>query len=400
MANETITAAGGFLACGVASGVKRSGKLDMGLISCPAGATAAAVFTTNKVVSAAVTVCREHVRKGKVYGVVVNSGNANACTGYKGIDDAISMCKTTGRQLGVESGDVLVASTGIIGKQLPMKKITGGIRRAAGKLSASRRAGLNFAEAIMTTDTRAKQAVRKVRISGRDITIAGTVKGAGMIGPNMATTICVITTDVAIRKPLLQRSLRDAIGQSLNKLTVDGHQSTNDTAMILASGAADNPPIAGRCPRYRKLAKALGDLCEDLVRQMALDAEGATRVFKVVVKGAASKADAAKGARAVANYDLVKCAVHGGDPNWGRIICAVGSCGVKLKPEKLSCRIGDITVFRNGGPIRFDSRKASKVISRRFHSITIDLGAGKFTDFCYGCDLSKEYVTINADYHT
>ncbi len=400
MANKTITAAGGFLACGVASGVKRSGKLDLGLISCPGGAIAAAVFTTNKVVSAAVTVCREHVRKGKVYGVVVNSGNANACTGCKGIDDAISMCKTTGRQLGVESGDVLVASTGIIGQQLPMKKITGGISAAMGRLSSSAQAGLDFAKAIMTTDTRPKQAVRKVRISGREITIAGTVKGAGMIGPNMATTICIITTDVAIRKPLLQRALRGAIGQSLNNLTVDGHQSTNDTAMILASGAADNPPIAGRCPRYRKFSKALDDLCEDLVRQMALDAEGATRVFKVVVKGAASKTDAAKAAHAVAGYDLVKCAVHGGDPNWGRIICAVGSCGAKLKPEKLSCRIGDISVFRNGKPVRFDFKKASKVISRLFHSITIDLGAGKFTDFCYGCDLSKEYVTINADYHT
>ena len=400
MANGTITAAKGFLAAGVACGIKRSGKPDVGVIHCPAGATAAAVFTTNRIVSAAVQVCREHVKRGNVYGVVVNSGNANACTGKKGFADAIGMCKTTAGQLGVDSGDILVASTGVIGEMLPVSKITAGIRRAMGKLSASRRAGLGFAKAIMTTDTRPKQAVRKVRISGREITIAGTVKGAGMIGPNMATTICVITTDVAIRKPLLQRALRDAIGQSLNKLTVDGHQSTNDTAMILASGAADNPPIAGRCPRYRKLAKALGDLCEDLVMQMALDAEGATRVFQVVVKGAASKADAAKAARAVADYDLVKCAVHGGDPNWGRIICAVGSCGVKLKPEKLSCKIGDISVFRNGKPVKFDARKASKVISRRFHSITVDLGAGKFTDFCYGCDLSKEYVTINADYHT
>ena len=400
MANGTITAAKGFLAAGVACGVKRSGKPDMGVIHCPGGATAAAVFTTNRIVSAAVEVCREHVKRGKVYGVVVNSGNANACTGKKGLSDAIGMCQTTAGQLGVAGGDILVASTGIIGEALPMKKITAGIEKAAAKLSARARGGASFARAIMTTDTRAKQAVRKVRISGREITIAGTVKGAGMIGPNMATTICVITTDVAIRKPLLQRALRDAIGGSLNKLTVDGHQSTNDTAMILASGAAENPPITGECPRYRKLAKALGDLCEDLVMQMALDAEGATRVFKVVVKGAASKSDAAKAARAVADYDLVKCAVHGGDPNWGRIICAVGSCGAKLKPEKLSCKIGDISVFRNGKPAKFDTKKASKAISRRFGSITVDLGAGKSADFCYGCDLSKEYVAINADYHT
>lgn len=400
MANESITAAKGFLAAGVVSGVKRSGKLDLGLISCPGGATGAAVFTTNRVVSASVTVCREHVRKGKVYGVVVNSGNANACTGKKGLEDAIAMCKTVGGQLGVDAGDILVASTGIIGEMLPMKKITAGIKEASGQLSSSARAGLGFARAIMTTDMRPKQAVRKVVISGREVTIAGTTKGAGMIGPNMATTISVITTDCAIRKPLLQRALRGAIGQSLNKLTVDGHQSTNDTAMILASGAADNKAIISECPRYKKFAKALGELCEDMARQLALDAEGATRMFKVVVNGAASKRDAARAARAVADYDLVKCAVHGGDPNWGRIICAVGSCGVKLNPEKLSCRIGDISVFTNGGPIKFDAKRVGETICQEYHIITIGLGAGKFSDFCYGCDLSKGYVTINADYHT
>jgi len=364
MANETITAAKGFLAAGVACGIKKSGKLDLGVIHCPAGATAAAVFTTNRIVSASVQVCREHVRRGKVYGVVVNSGNANACTGKRGFADAVCICRTTADNLGSDSGDILVASTGIIGERLPVRKITAGIRQATAQLSASGRAGRDFAAAIMTTDTR------------------------------------VITTDVAIRKPLLQRALRDAIGRSLNKLTVDGHQSTNDTAMILASGAADNPPITSRCPRYRKLAKALGDLCEDLVRQMALDAEGATRMFKVLVKGAASKADAAKAARAVADYDLVKCAVHGADPNWGRIVCAVGSCGVKLNPDKVYCKIGEITVFRNGRPIKFDTDKAINIIRGKYHCITIGLGAGKFTDFCYGCDLTKEYVTINADYHT
>jgi len=400
MANETITAAKGFLAAGVACGIKKSGKLDLGVIHCPAGATAAAVFTTNRIVSASVQVCREHVRRGKVYGVVVNSGNANACTGKRGFADAVCICRTTADNLGSDSGDILIASTGIIGERLPVRKITAGIRQATAQLSASGRAGRDFAAAIMTTDTRPKQALRTLTLSGREITIAGTAKGAGMIGPNMATTICVITTDVAIRKPLLQRALRDAIGRSLNKLTVDGHQSTNDTAMILASGAADNPPITSRCPRYRKLAKALGDLCEDLVRQMALDAEGATRMFKVLVKGAASKADAAKAARAVADYDLVKCAVHGADPNWGRIVCAVGSCGVKLNPDKVYCKIGEITVFRNGRPIKFDTDKAINIIRGKYHCITIGLGAGKFTDFCYGCDLTKEYVTINADYHT
>jgi glutamate N-acetyltransferase/amino-acid N-acetyltransferase len=252
----------------------------------------------------------------------------------------------------------------------------------------------------MTTDTRCKQASKTININGAKITIAGTAKGAGMVGPNMATTLCFITTDVVITKPLLQNALKDAVGNSLNKLTVDGHQSTNDTAIILASGLAGNKPITNAGPQYKKFASALAELCTDLARQMALDAEGATRMFTVIVNGASSKADAAKAARAVANYDLVKCAIHGGDPNWGRIICAVGSCGVKINPNKLSCSIGNITVFKNGQPVKFDPKKASKIISQKEHTITINLGAGKFSDFCFGCDLSKEYVTINADYHT
>ena len=401
MINKTITASKGFLAGGVACGVKKSGNFDLGLIVCPSGAKGAAVFTTNRIVSAAVTVSKEHIKSGTISAVVVNSGNANACTGGQGIKNAIAMCAETATR--VDAGDphlVLVASTGIIGEQLPIKKITGGISKGAAKLSNSAKAGLDFARAIMTTDTKPKQAVRRLEMSGARVTIAGAIKGAGMIGPNMATTLCFITTDGAITKPLLARALRDAIGNSVNKLTVDGHQSTNDTAIILASGLAGNRPIVSQCPRYKKFAKALADLCDDLARQMALDAEGATRMFKVVVKGAATKAEAAKAARAVADYPLVKCAIHGGDPNWGRIICAVGSVGVKLNPGKLSCRLGDVTVFRNGAPAKFDPKKASKVISQTEHTITIDLGTGKSTDFCYGCDLSKEYVAINADYHT
>jgi glutamate N-acetyltransferase/amino-acid N-acetyltransferase len=221
-----------------------------------------------------------------------------------------------------------------------------------------------------------------------------------MIGPNMATTLLFITTDASISKPLLTRALREAVGNSLNKLTVDGHQSTNDTALLLASGLAGNRTITNRGADYAKFAKALTDLCTDLARQMALDAEGATRMFKVVVKGAASKAEAARATRAVADYPLVKCAVHGGDPNWGRIVCAVGSSGVKLNPQKLSCKLDDLYVFRNGAPARFDEAKAAGIVSQREHTITVDLGAGSRSDFCFGCDLSAEYVRINADYHT
>jgi len=400
MANNTITAAKGFLAAGVHCGIKQSGKPDLALLVCPDGATAAAVFTTNKIVAAPVTICKKHVKSSKVYAVVINSGNANACTGSAGIKNAIAICNKVAGELNANPHSVLIASTGIIGKQLPIRKVTAGITKAAKQLRNGQRAGLDFAKAIMTTDTKCKQAVRRFEISGKKVTIAATAKGAGMIGPNMATTITVITTDIAITKLLLVRALKAAVGVSLNKLTVDGHQSTNDTAMILASGTAGNRPVTSPCPRYRKFAKALTEVCADLTRQMALDAEGATRMFTVVVKGAATKADACRAARAVADYDLVKCAVHGADPNWGRIICAVGSCGAKLNPKKLTCRIGDITVFRNGQPVKFNTKKASKVISRTGHTITIDSGAGKSTDFCFGCDLSADYVKINADYHT
>ena len=388
------------MSTGVHCGIKKSGKADLALLVCPTGAKAAAVFTTNKIVSAAVEVSRKHIKSPEICAVIVNSGNANTCTGQGGIKNAITMCSATAKRIEVDPHNVLIASTGIIGKQLPIQKVTAGIAKAVAKLSASAAAGLDFANAIMTTDTKPKQAVRRVEISGKKITIAGAVKGAGMIAPNMATTLCFITTDAAITKPLLARALKTAIGNSLNRLTVDGHQSTNDTAIILTSGLAGNRPIVSRCPRYKKFTRALADLCEDLVKQMALDAEGATRMFKVVVKGAATKADAARASRAIADYPLVKCAVSGGDPNWGRIICAVGSAGVKLNPNKLSCKLGDVTVFKNGAPKKFDAKRASKIVSQTEHTITVDLGIGKQSDFCYGCDMSTEYVTINADYHT
>jgi glutamate N-acetyltransferase/amino-acid N-acetyltransferase len=400
MSNNTITAPKGFLAAGLHCGIKQSGKNDLGLIICPGGAKAAAVFTTNKIVSAAVQISKKHIKETNILAIVVNSGNANACTGKTGIKNAINMCSETARFIEENPHSVLVASTGIIGEQLPMRKISTGISKAASKLSSTPAAGLDFTRAIMTTDTKEKQAVRRIEISGKKVTIAGTVKGSGMIAPNMATTLMFITTDVAITKVLLGKSLKAAIGNSLNKLTIDGHQSTNDTAMILASGSAGNRPVVSQCPRYKKFSTALADLCDDLARQMALDAEGATRMFKVVVKGAATQNDAAKACRAIADYPLVKCAIHGGDPNWGRIICAVGSASVKLNPNKLSCKIGPVTVYRNGGPTKFDPEKVSHIISQIEHTITVDLGAGNKSDFCYGCDLSAEYVRINADYHT
>ena len=400
MANNTITSPKGFLAAGLYCGIKKSGRPDLALLVCPAGAKAAAVFTTNKITAASVQVSKHHIKSRQIYAVIVNSGNANACTGEIGIKNAIKMCAETSKQIEVDPHEVIVASTGIIGEQLPIAKITKGISKAVGKLSASPQAGTDFAEAILTTDNEPKTACRKIEISGKTVTITGAVKGAGMIAPNMATTLLFITTDAAITRPLLAKALKTAIGSSLNKLTIDGCQSTNDTAIILASAAAGNRPITTACPGYGKFTKAILYLCDDLTRQMALDAEGATRMFKVVVTGAASGADAAKAARAIADYPLVKCAVHGADANWGRIIVAAGSAGVKINPAKLSCRLDNIIVFKNGSPGKFDVTKANKIVSQKMHTITVDLGAGKQSDFCYGCDLSAEYVKINAHYHT
>jgi len=400
MKNQTITAPKGFLAAGLHCGIKTGGKPDLALLHCPTGAQAAAVFTTNKIVSAAVSVCREHIQSARICGAVLNSGNANACTGARGLADAKKMCQKAAALLKAKTEQVLIASTGIIGHPLPIAAVRQGIDKAASSLSSSASAGMNFARAILTTDTKVKNACRTITLNGKTVTLAGTVKGAGMIGPNMATTLCVLTTDAAIRKPLLARALRQAIDQSLNRLTVDGHQSTNDTAMILASGLAGNQPIQKQGTAFRRFQETLIDLCRDLARQMALDAEGATRMFTVQIEQAATRQQARLAARAVANYDLVKCAVHGADPNWGRIICAVGSSGVQLNPQKLTCQIGKIPVFRNGKPVRFDPKKVSRIIAGKEHTITVYLGAGQFSDFCMGCDLSPEYIRINADYHT
>ena len=401
MANDSITAAQGFKAAGIRCGIKQSGNLDLGLISCPTGAKAAAVFTTNRITSPAVEVCRDHATGSRrIKAVIANSGNANACTGRSGRKDALAMCREAALHLGGQMEQVLLASTGVIGEPLPMSNVRQGIGVAARALSHSAQAGLQFARAIMTTDTRPKQAVRRFRASGRDITVAGTIKGAGMIGPNMATTLCFLTTDLAMHQSLLARALRTAVGASLNRLTVDGHQSTNDTTILLASGLAGNKPSTAQQPAYRRWVHALVSLCDDLTRQMALDAEGATRMFKVVVTGAASQREAARAARAVADYDLVKCAVHGADPNWGRILCAIGSAGVTLRLDRLSCKLDKLTVFRRGAPCKFDIKEARRIISRKEHTISIALGVGPYRDFCYGVDLSQEYVAINADYHT
>ncbi len=401
MKNTTVTAPKGFLAAGISCGIKISGKKDIGFIACPTGAKAAGVFTTNKVVSAAVTVCKQHIKTGNAEAIVANAGIANACTGKLGLKNAEAMCQTAAQLIDAKANQVLIASTGIIGHQLPMDKISRGIILAAAQLSSSQKTGNDFAQAIMTTDTRCKQAFRTIVIGSAKISIAGTAKGAGMVGPNMATTLCFITTDVDITKPLLQKALKDAVGNSLNKLTVDGHQSTNDTAIILASGLAGNKPIAKADSQYNKFAAALAALTTDLAKQMALDAEGATRMFTIVVNGAASKTDAAKAARAVANYDLVKCAIHGGDPNWGRIIAAVGYSPATVVEEKVDIGYSApgsrniLWSLKRGQPTKATFTTLCAAVAPKEFDLHINLNLGRAGALMYAADLTEEYVEFN-----
>ncbi len=400
MSNSTLTAPKGFRVAAVKAGIKASGNPDLGLIVADQPCTAAAVFTTNRVQSPAVRLSREHVRNGRAQAVFVNAGNANTCTGKQGARDTLEIATRVAGGLDLAVKDVLVCSTGIIGHFLPMENVRGGIDAALKKLTASAAMGGRLAKAIMTTDTKPKSAVRRVKLGGKTVTLAGIVKGAGMIDPNMATMLAFITTDAAIRVPLLRRALKDAVNLTFNKLSIDKHRSTSDTASVLASGLARNKTIAQSGAAYRVFADALWSLCDDLARQMAADAEGATCTVKVIVTGAATKADANRAVRTIVDSPLVRSAFHGADPNWGRIVSAVGFSGARFREEKLTCKIAGTAVYRNGRPVRFDARALSKKMKDKSWIVELDLGVGKHEDFCYTCDLSEEYVTINADYHT
>ena len=435
----------GFRAAAVYAGIKSKHTPDVGLLVCTAPApTAAAVFTTNKVVAAPVKVGREHVARtnGRLRAVVVNAGNANACTGRRGERDARTMCRLAADVAGCAAEEVLPSSTGIIGHLMPMEKVERGIIDAGQFLGDSLEHALRFADAILTTDTRRKAAAVEVKLGRQVVTVAGVCKGSGMIGPRMAldglaggagrgkgasgsgtrnsgsmnrpgrtargaglstagltgnatgratggapstsrprrgshaTMLAYLTTDAAVPAPLLRRIMGATSDATFNAVTVDDHTSTNDTAVLLASGAS-GAKVAPETPEYRKFAAAVTEVCRSLAYQIAADGEGATKVVVVTVKGAASGADARAMARAIANSPLVKCAMHGNDPNWGRIVSAAGLAGVPFDAEKVSASLG-----------------APEVRAE----LTCRLGHEDAT--CWTCDLSKEYVTINADYHT
>ncbi len=392
----------GFRAAGVYTGIKRRHTNDVGLLICDSPASAAALFTTNKVFAAPVKIGRQHVASGKLRGVVLNSGNANACTGKQGEKDALRMCDLAAKVANAGRTDFLPSSTGIIGHHLPMEKVEHGILEASKNLGNSAEHALAFNDAILTTDTKRKVAAVQLKVGKNRIVLAGISKGAGMIGPRLgppqATMLAYLTTDAQVAPTLLKKLMQQAADLSFNSVTIDDHASTNDTALILASGASG---VRITSPRDTKLfADALVDVCESLAYQIAADGEGATKVICIKVDKAKSDADAKAIARAIANSPLVKCAMNGNDPNWGRIVSAAGMAGVAFNPDKCALKLSATPVFRKGTPVAFNPKLVSESLKSPevWVHLTCNLGSGAAT--IWTCDLSKEYVTINADYHT
>lgn len=398
-----ITTPRGFRAAGGTCGIKESGQPDLMMIAAERPASAAGVFTSNKVKGAPVVVSMNHLRRPMIQGVVCNSGNANVGTGKQGLADAKLMCKTASKSIGAKPSQVLVCSTGIIGVPLPMELITKGIDRLGRRLVRSTATNRKVAKAILTTDLVTKQAFRRLRIGNSSVNLAGIAKGSGMIAPNMATMLAFITTDAAVTPKMLRQALRKAAQCSFNRICVDMDQSTSDSAIVLASGAAKHKPIDRRSKRFDQFQDALSELCRDLAHQIVQDGEGATRVFRVVVCGARSVRDADLVGKTVVGSPLVKTAVHGADPNWGRIIAAAGRSGAAFDPLRICLSIGDQQILRAAQPIeltRSDLRNLTRAMRQPEVTFILDLRAGKHRAEWLGCDLSKQYVTINADYTT
>ncbi len=396
-----VLAAKGFRAGAVSCGLKRGRKLDLGLIAADSPAAAAAVFTKNSFASPAVHWSRRVARRGKAQAIVVNAGNANACTGKRGYSDARRMAELAAKLTRARPGHVFVASTGIIGHPLDMAKVRDGIEHAAQELGTGRVAAGRISRAIMTTDKRPKAAAARCKVGGVPVVVGGIAKGSGMISPDMATMLCFLTTDAAIKPKPLAQALERAVGASFNRITVDGDSSTNDTVAIMASGAAGNKPIAGAGPReYAAFERLLCEVTQTLALDIVRDGEGATKLIRVNVSRAASKKAAERVARTIANSPLVKTAIYGGDPNWGRIICAVGYSGVPVDTNRVRLKIGGITVFERGSAKRVRQSALKRAVQRNDVTISVELGTGSAGVSVWTCDLSHEYVTINSQYHT
>ena len=388
----------GFLANGIDVGIKDDGGKDLSLIFSEVPAVAAGVFTKNSFKSAPVILDMERIKKGVAQAIVANSGNANAATGDKGYEDALAMSEAVSAKLNINDDLVLVASTGIIGQSLPIKKIKDGIGRLVGGLSPD--GILNAEKAIMTTDTFPKVEYRKGQIGSKEITICGIAKGAGMIEPDMATMLSFIMTDANISQRCLNSIFGQAVNKSFNAITVDGCMSTNDTAMILANGVAGNKPIAVPSKNLTIFKEMLFDLMVDLSKAIVRDGEGATKLIEIVVDGAETLRDAKKVAYGIARSNLVKTAFFGEDTNWGRIVSAVGASGVNLPTGKMELSIGGVPVFAGGKGAEVGDKKLIKIMEEDYIRIFVKLGMGNKSICIYTTDLSYDYVKINAHYQT
>jgi len=402
-----VTAAQGFVAGGRHIGLKKCpDKKDLAVIYSQRPAAVGGVFTQNKFAAAPVNWCRQVVAGGRAQAVVANSGNANACTGSEGAANAAEMAAVCGQSLHLPPEQVLVCSTGVIGVQLPMEVLRRGIAECAdlehGSLSQA--GGRAAAEAIMTTDLYRKECAVSYQYQERTVTIGGMAKGSGMIHPNMATMLCFITTDLQIAPAALQQAVKTAADATFNMVTVDGDTSTNDSMLVLANGAAGNAEVTADGAGYAQFVQALTLVAARLARLMAYDGEGATKLLDCQVSGAASLADARRAAKAVVGSSLVKAAFYGEDANWGRIVCAAGYSGAEFDAAKVKLRLrsagGEIELMRAGSGLAFDEAAAKKILQEREIFILLDLGSGAYTARAWGCDLSHEYVSINADYRS
>jgi len=402
-----ITAPCGFKASGVHCGIKRNSP-DLALIFSKFEAIAAGMFTINKVKAAPVVISQKKLRRGKARAIVANSGNANACTGKKGFENANRMCEVAARELGIDPQEVLVASTGVIGEQLPIEKIEEGIKAAAKNLSSQ--GSLNAAQAIITTDKKIKQIAVETEIPGqgkKKVKIGAIAKGSGMIAPNLATMLCFITTDACITLDALKEALRIAVDKSFNQISVDGDMSTNDTVIALANGKAGNktiktwkrkPTLRIEDENFEIFCKNLEYVCTYLAKEIVRDGEGATKIFEVKVEGAPFPKDARRIARKIATSNLVKTALAGASPNWGRIMAALGSAHTKVKPEKVDIIIEDIQVVKNGEAAGAPLSELRKRLLKNEISIVVKLNQGNCNSTFWGCDLTEKYVKINKRY--
>lgn len=394
-----ITAVAGIRAAGLHAGIKAADAKDVALIVTDAPAAAAGVFTKNSVTAAPVIVCREHLSDGRAQAIIVNSGNANACTGEIGMANARRMATVTAEQLGIDANLVLVSSTGVIGQQLPMDTIENGIQATTRALSNE--GGADAAEAIMTTDTHPKSVAVEIEIGDAPVRIGGIAKGSGMIAPNMATMLSYLTTDARINAETLQTALTRVVDDTYNLLTVDTDRSTNDTVLILATGHANNTEmITPDGEDYEAFCEGLQFVCTELVKMLARDGEGATKLVEVIVKHAKNREDAEKAARAVAESPLVKTAVFANDANWGRIMMAIGKSGAEFDPYQVDVWLADYRLVKNGMDAGYDEDQATALFAQDPVRITIDLRAGDSEITMWTCDYSYDYIRINADYRT